>query len=233
VGGADLVGAQRDDDGFDRVFVDLRWSAAAAFHPEDQLGRLLVRPRRHVLVLARRAGATSPDSGLSTDRCGHCLAPLADSDAVACGHCGVDLTSGDHDWVLEEVVPYDLWRLRRSAAEGAGTGDPFFVTPTERRRVLQLLAAMARADGEVEESERRLLKGCARRWAVPWHEVEVLLDSATGPQLEGLEGFDGTMRRALFDELERVLRADGRLDRKEQLLLETVRARWTGTGATG
>ena len=225
VGGADLLSVSRDGDGFDRVCVDVRWSAAAAFTPDDSLGRVLVRPRRHVLRMSRKSGAVSPVSGLATDRCGNCMAPLSDSDAVTCPHCDVDLTSGAHDWVLEEVVPYDAWRLERPAGQRA---DPMLVTSSERRRVLQLLTAMAKADGVVDASERRLLKSCARRWNVPWSDVEVLLATDAPLALEGLERLGDEGRQALLIDLEQMLRADGRYDRREQQLMETVSRRWTG-----
>ena len=48
--------------------------------------------------------------GLSTDRCGHCHAPLTRSESVTCDHCGADLSDGARDWVLEAVVPFEAWR---------------------------------------------------------------------------------------------------------------------------
>ncbi len=227
VGGADLLAVSRDDDGFDRVCVDVRWSAAAAFTPQDSLGRVMVRPRRHVLRLSRKSGATSAASGLATDRCGHCLAPLSDSDVIACPHCGVDLTSGAHDWVLEEVVPYDVWRLERPTDQLV---DPRMATANERRRVLQLLTAMAKADGVVDASERRLLKSCARRWGVQWSDVEVLLAADSALEMDGLGGLGEDARQAMLIDLEKMLRADGRFDRREQQLMETVSRRWAGGG---
>ena len=43
------------------------------------------------------------------------------------------------------------------------------------------MAAMAMADGVLENSELRLLKLCSARWTVPWSRVQLALDA--GPQL--------------------------------------------------
>lgn len=97
VGGADVVSCELDVDGFDRVHVDVRWSAAM-----NSDGK---RPMRHELVMTRKTGAqTDRGAGLSTERCGTCNAPLTDSDSTRCDYCGHDLSSAATEWQLLDVL---------------------------------------------------------------------------------------------------------------------------------
>ena len=47
----------------------------------------------------------------------------------------------------------------------------------ERQRLLYTMAAMAAADGNVDDRERRMLKLCAERWGVPYENVEMALNA--------------------------------------------------------
>jgi hypothetical protein len=97
VGGADLVGCEpRCPDGFDRVHVEVLWSARFGRDVEPT-------PCRVVMRLARRTGAVSPLS-MTALVCQACGAPLVDSDTTRCDHCGVELSAGDQSWVLDAVL---------------------------------------------------------------------------------------------------------------------------------
>jgi hypothetical protein len=97
VGGADLVGCELGGrDGFDRVYVEILWSA--------RFGRSSSpTPCRVVMRLARRTGATSRLS-MTALVCASCGAPLVDSDTTRCDHCGAELAAGDQAWVLDAVL---------------------------------------------------------------------------------------------------------------------------------
>ena len=96
VGGADLVGCELDGpDGFDRVYVEILWSA--------RFGRAAPTPCRVVMRLARRTGAVSRLS-MTALVCQACGAPLVDSDTTRCDHCGAELAAGDQAWVLDAVL---------------------------------------------------------------------------------------------------------------------------------
>jgi hypothetical protein len=96
VGGAELVGCELGgQDGFDRIYVEILWSA--------RFGRAAPRPSRVVMRLARRTGAVSRLS-MTALVCQACSAPLVDSDSTRCDHCGVELSAGDQAWVLDAVL---------------------------------------------------------------------------------------------------------------------------------
>lgn len=110
VGSADVTAVEVDVDGFDRVHVDIRWSASITLDangPAGTLGsaRTPVRHRRHTLTMIRKTGAQTGQAGLATDRCGTCRAPLSDTETTTCDHCGHDLIAGDSEWLLAALIP--------------------------------------------------------------------------------------------------------------------------------
>ncbi len=228
VGGADVVAVEVDDDGWDRVHVDIRWSGIVALEPGDALGRLTQRPRRHVLQMIRRTGATTDrGAGLATERCGNCQAPLTNSDSTICEYCGHDLAGGEKDWLVEALVPYLSWSRPLSSDDGGpvirlggASRGHVFGTMSERTRLLQVLTALAKADGLVDSGERRILRKCAQRWGVPWDRVEVMLSSGSSFGLEGLDRIPPEQAAELMSELtEMVGSHGGRVHPRERALL--------------
>jgi uncharacterized Zn finger protein (UPF0148 family) len=97
VGSAELVGSELyGQDGFDRVYVEILWSAR--FSPGQT-----ATPCRVVMRLARRSGVTSRLS-MTAMVCQACGAPLVESDTTRCDHCGAELSAGDQAWVLDAVL---------------------------------------------------------------------------------------------------------------------------------
>jgi hypothetical protein len=102
VGGADLVGCELGPDGFDRVYVEIFWSARLGGAAEPT-------PSKVVLRLARRSGVASKLS-MTSLVCEACGAPLTESDSSRCDHCGAELTAGDRAWVLDGILRPDQIR---------------------------------------------------------------------------------------------------------------------------
>jgi len=97
VGGADLVACELDgQDGFDRAYVEILWSARHG-------GARDYTPAKTVLRLARRTGATCKLS-MTALVCAACGAPLVESDSTRCDHCGAELAAGATAWVLDAVL---------------------------------------------------------------------------------------------------------------------------------
>jgi hypothetical protein len=95
VGGAELVGCEPGGrDGFDRIYVEVLWSA--------RFGDAPPAPFQSVVRLARRTGAQSRLS-MTALVCQACGAPLVETDTTRCDHCGVELAAGDQAWVLDDV----------------------------------------------------------------------------------------------------------------------------------
>jgi hypothetical protein len=216
--------------------VEVRWSARMGIGPESgPLPQLPTVPQRSMFVLGRGVHAkTQTGSGMATNRCPNCHAPLTDSLSASCDYCGAMLGSGEGDWVLISAKSYEAWNADESlryqritappverAAPAVATREGVIVDVQERERLLYMMAAMAAADGVVDASERKLLRMCSERWSIPWSNVEMALES--GDQL-----FDRLVPKG-SPEAEKFLAAlvqmaliDGKIDRKERRLLDSA-----------
>jgi hypothetical protein len=94
VGSADVV-TVTSNDGLDRAYVAVKWSAA-----EDG-GEPI--PRQATLIVTRSSEACSK-RGLSSLDCPNCGGGLAGSDAIQCSYCGETLSGGKHEWALESFA---------------------------------------------------------------------------------------------------------------------------------
>ncbi|WP_434391209.1 TIM44-like domain-containing protein [Melittangium boletus] len=257
VGGVIVRGFEREPNGFDRVHVEVRWSARTGQGPANETPPALPTvPQRWVFTLRRQHGATTNTSnGMSTDRCAQCNAPLTDSAATTCDFCGTRLGTGERDWVLVSAEPVESWRAgaRPAARRPAPStrplapppvaaheappaavrgedirgddvrGDDVIADPQERQRLLFMMAALATADGQVDAAERKLLEDCARRWSVPWSQVQMAIN--TGPSLFTKLVQRGTPAAEVFlSRLVEMALVDGRIDRKERRMLEFAAA---------
>ncbi|HET9034832.1 MAG TPA: hypothetical protein VFN45_01455, partial [Myxococcaceae bacterium] len=94
----------------------------------------------------------------------------------------------------------------------------------ERQRLLYTMAAMAAADGGVDDRERRMLKLCAERWGVPFENVEVAL-TADPVLFERLVPPPGPAGESFLRSLVQMALVDGKVDRQERRMLESAAAR--------
>ncbi len=214
VGAVDLLAVKASPDGA-RAFFEVRWSTTGA-------GTGIVR--RDVLELVRAPGVkTNHAAGLATDRCHHCNAPQADSDAVTCSYCAALLPQ---DWSFQALHSYEHWRSTvRAQATSAGPSQEALLEhlgqladPHERRRALVMMVGMARADGVVTESERALLEACARRWSLEQGRLEALLEIPLD-QLAPVVPRSPEEARDFYRALAGAALIDGKVDREEKKLL--------------
>jgi uncharacterized tellurite resistance protein B-like protein len=213
--------------------VEVRWSARMGVVPVGTSpGTLATLPQRWVLTLSRKAGVkTDQARGMATARCGNCGAPLGDSVQPTCEHCGATLNDGAHDWVLARAEPYEVWATRSRTeaaspvpAQASQAGRDVVLDAAERQRLLYTMAAMAAADGGVDERERRMLKLCAERWGVPYENVEMAL-KADPALFERLVPPPGPGGEAFLRSLVQIALVDGKVDRQERRMLEAAAAR--------
>ncbi|HSP18992.1 MAG TPA: TIM44-like domain-containing protein [Myxococcaceae bacterium] len=204
--------------------VEIRWSAQMGVVPAGTSpGTLATLPQRWIFTLARKAGVkTDAARGMATARCGNCGAPLEDSVQPTCDHCGATLNDGAHDWVLAQAEPFEVWAARAQARTSAGRDT--VLDPAERQRLLYTMAAMAAADGVVDDRERRMLKLCADRWGVPFENVEQAL-KADPALFERLVPRPGPGSESFLRTLVQIALVDGKVDRHERRMLESAAAR--------
>jgi len=205
--------------------VEIRWSAKTGIAPKGQKPPALPSvPQRWVFTLTRKAGAHTPSkAGVSTSRCPNCSAPLSDNGSTSCEFCGTPLASGERDWVLLEVGSWEGFSARRPAPSPSAPRPHTARAPDreERERLLYLMAAMAAADGVVDDSERKLLRMCSERWSVPWANVELALKAGPG-LFDKLIAQGSAEAETFLRELVQMALVDGKIDRKERKLLEAA-----------
>ena len=217
--------------------VEIRWSARMGVVPAGaSAGSLATLPQRWIFTLARKTGTkTDATRGMATARCGNCGAPLGDSVQPTCDHCGATLNDGAHDWVLARAEPFELWAARahaqapvhaavHAAVVASPAGRDTVLDAAERQRLLYTMAAMAAADGTVDERERRMLKLCAERWGVPFENVEQAL-RADPALFERLVPPPGPGGETFLRSLVQMALVDGKVDRQERRMLDAAAAR--------
>jgi len=218
VGGADLVACELEGaNGFDRVYVEVFWSAR--FN-----GAKAYTPSKAVLRLVRRSGVTSKLS-MTALVCTACGAPLVESDSTKCDHCGAELAAGESAWVLDAVQLPEEVVLGQSSPAPQSDGDdalgmlvPDVADPRERRMLFARMAQLMASDGTVDRKERKLLEMCASRWSIPSDVVEQVLSN---PPEGGYSGPMGVQSAEWFlAGLVAAAMADGHIDNCERALLE-------------
>ncbi|MGQ0504742.1 MAG: TIM44-like domain-containing protein [Myxococcaceae bacterium] len=214
----------------DEAHVEIRWSAKMGIGGVDQaLPELPTVPQRWVFTLVRKNGATTNvDNGVSTSRCPSCNAPLTDSLTPACEFCKTPLSSGERDWVLALARSYEAWSSQederyRMITRPAQRRVNVISDVQERERLLYMMAAVAVADGELNDAERKLLKLCSDRWSVPWSNVELALNA--GSQLFDRLIPKATPEAAAFlQSIVHMALIDGKIDKAERRMLEAAAA---------
>lgn len=236
VGGVRAKVLRTPPTGLEEAHVEIRWSARTGVGPANEKPPMLpTTPQRWVFTLVRDAAAkTNTHNGMSTSRCPQCHAPLSDSLSSQCDFCKTELSTDPKDWVVSQANSYEQWtaveeeRFAATVARGAVARSNFatdvVLDAHERERLLYLMAAIAMADGVLTKEEKDLLQLCSRRWGVPWPKIEVALSS--GYQLfDRLIPAPGSSEAEQFlNTLVRMAMVDGRIDRKERQMLETVAA---------
>lgn len=219
VGAADAVLCDPGPDGdVDAAYVRIYWSA------EFQPGAPAV-PMQTTARLVRKAGVSSQLS-MTSLVCRNCGAPLRETDSTACDHCHAELAAGDQAWVLDALLPPGTATPRRAP----GTVDaatrvpdwmvPNVIDPRERDVLFTQMAALMASDGTFGKREKRLLRACARRWAIPDERVLAVFSHpqvvSASPMASASPGWflAGLVSAALID---------GKLDRTERAMLERAR----------
>jgi uncharacterized membrane protein YebE (DUF533 family) len=177
------------------------------------------------MVLQRKATAkTLTDNGVSTNRCPTCGAPLTDNGQPNCEFCGTVLAQGELDWVVRDFGGWEWWKTNYAKA-GLGyrpdTAQKRVPDKDERERLVYVMAAMAMADGVVDEKERKLLKMASDRWGVPWANVELALNAGPG-LFEKLVARGSAEAEQFLQQLVEMALIDGKIDSNERKLLASA-----------
>ena len=216
------------DDKFDRIYVLVRWSTTKAKGERTQ--PTLIGTQRiysHILVLKRKAGATSKaDQAFASFSCTGCGASIDIGRTSNCSFCGAALNDGSGDWILEDVTTHDMMEEFRREDENdqiiEGQGG---VERLEADRFLnepELLTALARiltVDGELHEKEQQHIIALAESRGVPKSRLKTIFATATSNDIPITVPQDRQQANAFMDHLLRAALVDGKVTRSEQALL--------------
>ena len=224
VGSVDLVACEPGaEGGRDRFHVKILWSTAAS-------NKAAPSPAANVFSLSRKAGSVD-DGSLSHARCPECHGPLSENDSPECEYCGANLSAGEKEWVLENVLRPEELRLQVQpqavGMPGAGGeidvpawATPDMGNPRERMLLMMRMAAVVVADGQITKEERKLLKAASKRWSVPLEAVEPILTGQVAP--ETVATMVPSNPGAFLSGLVAAALIDGKIDSKEEKLLLDV-----------
>ncbi len=214
--------------GKDVAAVEIKWSAKIGIGPKGgKPPALPSQPQRYVMLLERASGAkSSADNGMATNRCPQCHAPLTDNGQPSCEFCGTVLNSGERDWVVQDFGGWEWWKAKggKPATPNVAPAAAKVPDKDERERLVYLMAAMAMADGTVDEKERAMLKMASDRWGVPWANIELALNSPATSIFNRLIVKGSSEAESFMRELVQVALADGKVDSKEKRMLEAAAA---------
>lgn len=197
-----------------RAHLQLYWRTAA----EDW-----ELPRKSMLTLRRDPALTTrADTGMATDRCHRCAGFQRELEAVHCEWCGALLPA---DWSFVNVLPLDEFYEVRHEVEGRAEALADFAAPEavpgQGAALVASMVAMARADGHVLESERKLVEACARRLQVPTKNVQRFWEMPL-EVLQGARPRTAAGRLALLRGLVAAATADHAVSRPERAVLSNL-----------
>ena len=223
----------RSESDWDRLYVLVRWSASRASGDRRKPRQLdLQRIYSHEMVLKRKPNAVShADRAFSTYSCQSCGAPIAVGHESRCSWCGVALNDGTTDWVLETVgiyrpVPAFLREDRLDDLDNLGLGVERLETDrlVNEPELLQSLARMVAADGQLHDKEREWLARFAQRRGVAGERFDEIIRAATDNQQDIELPTDPGQARSFMDHLIRAALIDGRIHSRERRLLRSAAA---------
>ncbi|MDE2490183.1 MAG: TIM44-like domain-containing protein [Elusimicrobia bacterium] len=206
---------------FDRAHVQVRWEAGIMSRAEPREFAAARRRSTHYLILRRKSGAVSdPKAGLRTARCPSCGAPPDEPDAAKCAYCGHAFNDGSLAWILEDLVPFGMWR-RPDATDDAPAADAGLdwgddLPPAE---AVAVLAAGLTADGSVDARERAFLFAYANKRGLDPERVEQLVQAALQKRLDVPAPKSGAEAEEMLRGLIRISLADGSVSQAERDLL--------------
>jgi uncharacterized tellurite resistance protein B-like protein len=217
----------------DRVRVMVRWSGTRLSGQPGIRSKVVRRQAiyTHVYVLVREQGVKSLASQtFASSSCGGCGAPIAVSKEKACGFCGTSLVDGQHDWVLDDILPFThdmAFRPQQRSADRApqgtasGNGDVFdapFISG-DAELSLAVLSRIVWVDGEAHKKERKALSRLGKRWGLSQQQMQDAFESARDGDVELPIPDTREEANVYMKQLFHISLADGRLSSEEQRLL--------------
>jgi uncharacterized tellurite resistance protein B-like protein/ribosomal protein L37E len=203
----------------DRAVVEVVWDGRlSSVGPSGKRSLEPIRQlRRTLLIFARKSGElTRLEDTFTTATCRNCGAHDAGGTKPDCAYCGAPRTGDASNWLVAEIVDRgtidadpilaEIDALARQPATVQAQLQRLQPSPESASGLLVWSAALVRADGEIDERERRAVNALAKRLEVAPERVTEILDGqqvAIGPNArnrdEALAWFESLVELALED----------------------------------
>ena len=174
----------------DRAVVEVVSDGRSASIADD--GGLLLGPERHLrrtlFVFSRKAGeSTRIEDTFTTATCRNCGAHDAGGTTPECNFCGAPRTGDASTWLVSDIVTRgtsdadallaELKQIQRAPESVRELLEQLKPSPASAAGLLQWATALVRADGEIDERERRAVYALAKRLDVSEERANDLLEN--------------------------------------------------------
>ena len=187
-----------------------------------------LRQDETILVMSRmRHPESAPKGSLYQHQCANCGAPIQDSLSVNCPYCSQAYNSGEHEWVVSDILPMDDLRGWLS---GGGRSVRAQVNPAVfdnlydvRDFAMNNLMVMFAADGVFAEEEQAFAEEAARKLGFKIDNMQALFELAAAGRLGLRMPNDVSKREKIIRMMEEAAAADGSISPEEQKIIDYVR----------
>ena len=220
----------------DHVRVLVEWSGhrelakvPGLIKPKWELSRLM----RQEYILMRKQGVKSVEkAALTSLHCPGCGAPQVAESTGKCRYCGLVQNDGGSSWVLESVSAFNGFAVQSSAKQplpNAPTAAPIDmqVSAKEQEGMIQCLAAIMLADGEIDPREEHQLKKMAAKHKIaPQRLYELVHQVQEGEEVDVPAMEEWEQRNAFFRGLVQMCLIDGNVSHSERRILKSIISRF-------
>lgn len=218
----------------DRLRIHVRWSGTKCTGdpcgPHQELcGKAIYNS---VFVVARSHGVQSlPGNTFSSASCPQCGAAIAVAAEPECQYCGTSLVDGRFDWVLDAIEPYTADLALRHRTETRLGSDSNSDQPAAHRMAhdselsLAILVHVMRADGTVDEKERRALLKIGARRGLSADQIAEVISTSKLDDVDLPLPRDSKPAMQYLEQLVQAGLADGNVSPQEKRLMVAYAAR--------
>lgn len=179
--------------------------------------------RDEILIFQRRAAGTGTAKGsLLMHQCASCGGPIKDSLDLTCPYCGSQYNSGDHDWVVADLVPREQFRMPKQKTAAVRASDFESVYDVRDYVLLNVIVILA-ADGHFTPEERNFADQVAKQLGYKPEGLEPIFAQASAGKLGIRMPHEAAKRAKIFKMMEKAAAIDGHIDPREQQILADVK----------
>lgn len=234
VGAVDLLGITPGED-YNTAVIEITWSGIKTITDENGKTRKGDQAiYRHLFALKRKCGVKSiKANGVGSAHCPNCGAPESATDNGQCAYCQFLLNDGSSQWVLDDIYTRSssagqelIATLRqnmsqvsttRSAPESDNLSSNGF--NMSAYALMAWLCKLAASDGEISDSELKVLNATAKARNLPQLTIDHMLQAAIKGNLDAPEPSDLQEAKLWLEALARLALADGKVSREEKEMM--------------